>query len=316
VGISVLQNFYEIEAGESTWWPKLGNTTYAGGHAMVVVGYDDHKFPNPKNPADQQGAFKLMNSWGRNWGENGFIWIRYADFAAYCRYACAILLESGDPIDLNLDPSESASDQPEILAQRDLTQFSGAFGFRHYIGWGDGPVFQESPVKLLSGNFYQLEGEWSIGDQFQLYTRSGFENGYIYVFSIDNFGKAEVHFPRSQAYNPRFEGLNETALVMNSGSTLTIPSEDSVLKLSRLGTEYLIVLFSTQKIVPRYIEYLCRELSGKKEQLNDHLENLLAEHTFASSDITFSPGKMGFDVSTRREGKIVPVVLQVNVTRE
>lgn len=37
-----------------------------GGHAMVVVGYDDGR-----------RAFKLLNSWGRQWGDNGYGWIDY-----------------------------------------------------------------------------------------------------------------------------------------------------------------------------------------------------------------------------------------------
>lgn len=39
------------------------------GHAMLVVGYDDNK-----------RAFKIMNSWGSNWGENGHIWVEYECF--------------------------------------------------------------------------------------------------------------------------------------------------------------------------------------------------------------------------------------------
>ena len=41
------------------------------GHAMVVVGYDDRK-----------RAFRLMNSWGPEWGRGGFGWVSYDSFAA------------------------------------------------------------------------------------------------------------------------------------------------------------------------------------------------------------------------------------------
>ncbi|WKK65506.1 C1 family peptidase [Lutimonas zeaxanthinifaciens] len=37
-----------------------------GGHAMLVVGYND-----------QMNAFKVVNSWGKNWGNDGFLWIDY-----------------------------------------------------------------------------------------------------------------------------------------------------------------------------------------------------------------------------------------------
>ncbi|MEJ2640254.1 MAG: C1 family peptidase [Desulfosarcinaceae bacterium] len=49
-----------------------GSKSEYAGHAILFVGYDDSKFGG--------GAFKFVNSWGSDWGENGFCWIRYADF--------------------------------------------------------------------------------------------------------------------------------------------------------------------------------------------------------------------------------------------
>jgi hypothetical protein len=42
-----------------------------GGHAMVLVGYDDSR-----------QAFKVINSWGRQWGDRGYGWISYRAFGA------------------------------------------------------------------------------------------------------------------------------------------------------------------------------------------------------------------------------------------
>jgi hypothetical protein len=38
-------------------------------HAMIIAGYDDSK-----------NAFRIINSWGKDWGDNGFIWIDYRYF--------------------------------------------------------------------------------------------------------------------------------------------------------------------------------------------------------------------------------------------
>ena len=38
-------------------------------HAMLVVGY-----------SDKYEAFKIVNSWGRDWGNDGFVWIAYKAF--------------------------------------------------------------------------------------------------------------------------------------------------------------------------------------------------------------------------------------------
>ncbi len=40
--------------------------TFQGLHALCVVGYDDNK-----------QAFKIVNSWGYSWGENGYAWFSY-----------------------------------------------------------------------------------------------------------------------------------------------------------------------------------------------------------------------------------------------
>jgi hypothetical protein len=40
------------------------------GHAMCIIGYDDNI---------GGGSFKLVNSWGKEWGKNGFCWLRYND---------------------------------------------------------------------------------------------------------------------------------------------------------------------------------------------------------------------------------------------
>lgn len=46
-----------------------------GGHALAVVGYDD----NIDTP-DGKGAFKIVNSWGEDWGDAGFGYITYPAF--------------------------------------------------------------------------------------------------------------------------------------------------------------------------------------------------------------------------------------------
>jgi hypothetical protein len=54
-------------------WKEAG--TSAGGHCMLLVGYDDSK-----------QAFKLMNSWGKDWGDNGFGWVSYDLFPNVIKY--------------------------------------------------------------------------------------------------------------------------------------------------------------------------------------------------------------------------------------
>jgi len=46
-------------------------------HALILGGYDDSKGPN--------GAFRVVNSWGTTWGDNGYIWI---DYNFFCNTFC------------------------------------------------------------------------------------------------------------------------------------------------------------------------------------------------------------------------------------
>ncbi|MBX7059286.1 MAG: hypothetical protein K1X75_14570 [Leptospirales bacterium] len=68
-GIAVDENFYSLQAQV---YDRRGGQNY-GGHAMTLVGYDDSK----RSPAGHVGAFKLINSWGNQWGDRGFGWISY-----------------------------------------------------------------------------------------------------------------------------------------------------------------------------------------------------------------------------------------------
>ena len=74
IGMDIRNNFIKLRNAKF-WWPDNGNTTPAGGHAMVVVGYDD-----------QVSAFRLFNSWGKSWGNLGTIQVKYKDFAKFCKY--------------------------------------------------------------------------------------------------------------------------------------------------------------------------------------------------------------------------------------
>ncbi len=83
---------FGMEAPDS--FEKLGKhqiyddrvSTANGGHAMVLVGYDESK-----------QAFKLINSWGEKWGDDGFGWISYRALQARIRNAYVMQLTKAAP---------------------------------------------------------------------------------------------------------------------------------------------------------------------------------------------------------------------------
>ncbi|UCG43187.1 MAG: C1 family peptidase, partial [candidate division WOR-3 bacterium] len=72
IAIHVWGNFDNISRYNYTYCASERTGDRRGGHVVTILGYDD-TLPT----ADGTGAFKLINSWGRNWGKAGFFWMSY-----------------------------------------------------------------------------------------------------------------------------------------------------------------------------------------------------------------------------------------------
>jgi len=82
---------------------------FSGGHAMVLVGYDDSKGTN--------GAFRIRNSWGQNYGDNGSIWVDYDLFLnSMCKYAYVAQNPNSPPPPEPINPPTPASNHYDLLA--------------------------------------------------------------------------------------------------------------------------------------------------------------------------------------------------------
>ncbi|MBH8555619.1 C1 family peptidase [Nostocaceae cyanobacterium CENA357] len=59
-------------------YPDPDKDKVVGGHTAVVVGYDDYKFIRcASRKYYSRGAFLIRNSWGSEWGVNGYGWLPY-----------------------------------------------------------------------------------------------------------------------------------------------------------------------------------------------------------------------------------------------
>ena len=73
VGIECYESFFETK---EVWDGNKAN--FKGGHALCIVGYDN---------VYQGGAVEVMSSWGTEWGQGGFGWIKYSDLQNILKYA-------------------------------------------------------------------------------------------------------------------------------------------------------------------------------------------------------------------------------------
>jgi C1A family cysteine protease len=76
-GFTVYDSFFDpsVKSTGIMPMPKIPQESVRGGHAVLAVGYDDHK-----------QVVLIRNSWGKDWGIKGYFWMPYAYIATedYC----------------------------------------------------------------------------------------------------------------------------------------------------------------------------------------------------------------------------------------
>jgi len=107
-------------------WSPDPSEDRLGGHAMTIVGYDDYKFG---------GAFRVVNSWGKDYGDNGYLWIKYSDFIKNVKVAYIMFLN--EEIDSTKNPQMDLDNYQRIVrkeytmeGQLENNKFNG-YGIYH-----------------------------------------------------------------------------------------------------------------------------------------------------------------------------------------
>lgn len=290
IGMAIRQNFYQLNQAKF-WWPDIGNTNPAGGHAMTVVGYDD-----------EVGAFLIFNSWGPNWGDRGFIRIKYEDFAEYCKYAYILIGELG----------ATASPTTEVVQtseMRPLLNLSGGSVLKYLDGFhGQEPIFKHTALKGQHG-VYHTRQQWTVGQLFQLAATTQTANQYLYVFTVDAAGEVNIHWPRKGKLNKKFAGQNESALVAEADSRITVPGPDKALRINKAGQDVMYMLFAKRQISIKGLKFISAKMSAPGPDPMQRLRQLMGKHFIPPADIDYRADEAAFQAATRSTGYIVPVIL-------
>ena len=176
IGMQVGGSYMQPMLGKDLWTPTEEDRSLIGfgGHAQCVVGYDDRKYG---------GAFLLMNSWGPQWGNNGFAWVRYPDFKFFVREAYGI-----EP----MSRTGAAAAEP-LDVEVGLVQV-------HYEGKktlsGD-----YIPLQVKNGNRFETIDPVKKGTRFKMEVRNTTEC-YVYVFGKETDGTSYTLFPYPRSDDP------------------------------------------------------------------------------------------------------------------
>lgn len=293
IGMLIRENFKNLTKEDKYWNPDAGDKTSAGGHAMVIVGYNDDK-----------NAFEVMNSWGKEWGNDGYFWLKYDDFAKYCVYGYQLSIKKKYEETI----VHNATERSIVINDN---QVRAEFVFRY-------PLYNETTDELLlsevettfNGNYYELKNDdWAKNQRFQLLSRGIKKGQYVYVFSIDPDNQSRIHWPRNEKYNQKFQKINESALVPYDNVEIIIPGKDKQMVKDKVGVDFLFVLYSDKPI-----NDLINHVEEIKKHQFDYVEGLkktFGNDLISNKNVHYEKNQMKFITNSFSEGYIVPLVLKV-----
>ena len=176
IGMMVGGTYMQPMMGQDVWNPTQDDASMMGfgGHAQCVVGYDDAKYG---------GAFLIMNSWGPQWGNNGFAWVRYKHFIYFVREAYGL-----EP----MTPVGAAASRP-FECEVGLVQV-------HFDGKKN-VAGDYIPLKRTAENIFETTNTVKPGTRFKMEIRNQSEC-YIYVFGKETDGSSYTLFPYPKANDP------------------------------------------------------------------------------------------------------------------
>ena len=176
IGMMVGGSYMQSMMGQDVWNPTDEDKSMMGfgGHAQCVVGYDDAKYG---------GSFLIMNSWGSQWGVNGFAWVRYRDFRYYVREAYGLEPMSKVGLAANA-PFNCEVGLVEMNISGNKTVAGG------YI-----------PLKNTKGNIFETVSTVRPGTRFKMEVKNTSEC-YVYVFGKETDGTSYTLFPYPNSDDP------------------------------------------------------------------------------------------------------------------
>ncbi len=165
-GMEIDDNFYQLK---SEVYDQPGGKKY-GGHAMTLVGYDDNK----RSPRGYIGAFKVINSWGNYWGDDGYGWISYRTWLQLRPYVY-ILEDKMESSEIN---SVIEVEEKYLPSPRNVKASQGTFTNKIVISWKSVPQATAYAIYRLN----QMSTSKTQVDPYRLLgyaTRTSFEDTNI-----------------------------------------------------------------------------------------------------------------------------------------
>ena len=220
-----LQCFKSLtHAGKDGVWTPTTPDEPMTNHAVCIVGYDDNKM---------NGAFEVMNSWGADWGNNGYFWITYDQIMKYGTYALELMdREVYNSKNRSLGPPQIKGSL-EFVLTNDFGNETGVMQVQQSFVDGISATAGNDNNALFSN--YKLMQGYSAGQRFKIKFVTN-APAFVYIFSIDDKQVLSLLFPYADNISPA---------VNSTGATIYLPSETKNYKLNAdASRENICVLYS------------------------------------------------------------------------
>jgi len=250
-------------------------------HAMTVIAYDDQK---------NGGSFQLVNSWGENWGENGYAWVTYKDFDEFVFYGFkASSLKTNSPAvkEVNFNVQFRLLDDSPMSVTRNTN---------HDGTGGQGVKSKHSKAQ------YKFKNSYSSGTEYQ-FTCSINEAVYVYVIASDQEDTITRVFPLDNTYS---------ALIPYKNSQFIFPSPDHYMYLDdNVGKEYTCILLSPSEL---NFDDLVDKMKRESGSFYEKVSKVLGSRAISSdAAATYQNDKIAVSMPFgNNSDSILPIFIELN----
>ena len=272
ISMDLTENF-EYMNGKEFWYPD--EETNPEAHAMVVVGYDDGK--------GEAGAFHIMNSWGTDWGKDGFFWIGYEDFGKFCLGAYQI----------SLVPDVEIASEYQGVVRLSLPEVEDGKIKSHFLN----PEFKKNTINVSNKS-------WKVGDTFQIHVSDVSNEQFLYAFSYDAKRETKIHWPRNK---------NESSLIRSGLIRITLPNGNLAFRFREVGREQVVLLFSAVPI--QDIDIRLDRLRSSRYSFKRGFREAFGDILLEKNQYEFHTDQevLSFKSRPNTVGKVIPVVYQFQI---
>jgi Papain family cysteine protease/Domain of unknown function (DUF4384) len=312
LGFTVPESFYK---SGPLWEPQStdgGPSGQHGLHAMCIVGFDDNK---------HGGAFRIMNSWGSDWADGGFFWVKYDDFAQWALVALQAyppaVVEEEEPVVDNDPPAPTPTPTPnppkpeplptpepadvvlsgnvEFVTNTGAPMPAGRVLTRNLVVEDEDEGQEPYKEDLVA---YRMENAYPSGTKFRFFITTNTES-YIYAFATDLTGKVNKILPFDDNMSPH----------IGPNSTVAFPSEKKVVKMdANPGTDYMLILYSP---APLDANQMLLQMNNTAGGLSSKIYAALGNKLMLPSDVKYSLSAVGFEVNGGKTGTVVPLMVEI-----